>query len=279
MKKFLFVGLILFSINCFPQTEDEDAILERVLDEWFETDVSWVDPSPSHYIYASLSMDESVFFAGRDFDINQFGFTPSISYIRGKSFFVSLGTAYFSQLDPKWDFVSVSSGYSLFLDPKERLSITGIYSRIFFLADAEELNPNRFSGALAYRKNKWGMQLSAGYLFGGSPSFYTTASSSYQIPVIDQDKWKVSWNPQLSFLMSQQTVSEQINSGFFNSQLIDRDVFDLINTQISFPIQLDIGNWDFELSYHLNLPKALPSEIDIDTSGYISLSIGFFSSL
>lgn len=279
MKKLLFVGVFILSINCFPQTEDEEAILDSVLDELFKTDDSWVDQSQSHYLYASLSMDESVFFAGRDFDIDQFGFTPSISYMRGKSFFVSLGSAYFDQLDPKWDFVSISSGYSFFLDPKERLSITGIYSRIFFSVEAEELNPNRFSGALAYRKNKLGMRLSAGYLFGGSASFYTTASSSYQFSVIDKEKWKVSLNPQLSFLMSEQTVSEQINSGFFNFQSVERDVFGLINTQISFPFQLDIGNWDFELSYNLNLPKALPSEIDLETSGYFSFSIGFFSSL
>ena len=89
----------------------------------------------------------------------------------------------------------------------------------------------------------------------------------------------MSFNPQLSFLMSEQTISEQIVSGFFNTQIMEREVFDLINTQISLPIQLDSGNLDFQFSYNINLPKALANESNINHSGYFSFSIGYFSTL
>ena len=79
--------------------------------------------------------------------------------------------------------------------------------------------------------------------------------------------------------MSEQTTSEQIAYGFLNTQTLERDVFDLINTQISIPIELDTGNWDFQLSYNINFPKALASEHDLSTSGFISFSVGYFSSL
>ena len=279
MKKFFFVGFFFSYLYVFSQTEEEDAILDSVIDEFFSSDSLLVDLPKTNYLYTNFSFDESVFFAGRDFDINQFGFTPSISYMRGQNFFVSLGSAYFSELDPKWDFVSISSGYSLFLDQNEKLSLTGIYSRIFFADNTAELNPNRLSASLALYKNSLRLRGSAGYLFGGSTAFYNTLSCSYEISIFENDRREMSFNPQLSFLMSEQTISEQIASGFFNTQIMEREVFDLINTQISLPIQLDSGNWDFQLSYNINLPKALTNESNLNPSGYFSFSIGYFSTL
>ena len=279
MKKFFFVGFFFSYLYVFSQTEEEDAILDSVIDEFFSTDSLLVDLPKTNYLYTNFSFDESVFFAGRDFDINQFGFTPSISYMRGQNFFVSLGSAYFSELDPKWDFVSISSGYSLFLDQNEKLSLTGIYSRIFFADNTAELNPNRLSASLALYKNSLRLRGSAGYLFGGSTAFYNTLSCSYEISIFENDRLEMSFNPQLSFLMSEQTISEQIASGFFNTQIMEREVFDLINTQISLPIQLDSGNWDFQLSYNINLPKALANESNLNPRGYFSFSIGYFSTL
>lgn len=279
MKKYLLVGFFLTHFYCFSQTEEENAILDSVMDEFFSTDSLLVDLSKTNYLYTNFSFDESVFFAGRDFDIKQFGFTPSISYMRGQNFFVSLGSAYFSELDPKWDFVSISSGYSLFLDQKEKLSLTGIYSRIFFADNTAELNPNRLSASLAFQKNSLRLRCATGYLFGGSTAFYTTLSSSYEISIFENKRWEMSFNPQLSFLMSEQTISEQIAPGFFNTQTVERDVFDLINTQISLPLQWDSGNWDFQLSYNINLPKALANESNLSPTGYFSFSIGYFSTL
>ena len=279
MKKFFFIGFFFSYLYVFSQTEEEDAILDSVIDEFFSTDSLLVDLPKTNYLYTNFSFDESVFFAGRDFDINQFGFTPSISYMRGQNFFVSLGSAYFSELDPKWDFVSISSGYSLFLDQNEKLSLTGIYSRIFFADNTAELNPNRLSASLALYKNSFRLRGSAGYLFGGSTAFYITLSCSYEISIFENDRREMSFNPQLSFLMSEQTISEQIAPGFFNTQIMEREVFDLINTQISLPIQLDSGNWDFQLSYNINLPKALANESNLNPTGYFSFSIGYFSTL
>ena len=85
--------------------------------------------------------------------------------------------------------------------------------------------------------------------------------------------------PQLSVLMSEQTVSEQISGGILNNTTLERDVFDLINTQLSLPLLIDVGSWDFELSYNINFPKGLPSEGDLSTNGYLSLSVGYFTGL
>ena len=279
MRNLLLACFFLVQLYIFSQTEEEDAILDSVMDEFFSIDSFLNDLSKTNYLYTNFSFDERVFFAGRDFDINQFGFTPSISYMRGQNFFVSLGSAYFSELDPKWDFISISSGFSLFLDKKEKLTLTGIYSRIFFADNTAELNPNRVSASLTFNKNSLRMRGLAGYLFGGSTAFYTSLSSSYEMSIFEYERWEMSFNPQLNFLMSEQTISEQIASGFFNTQTLERDIFDLINAQISLPIQWDSGNWDFQLSYNINLPKPLANESNLNPTGYFSFSLGYFSTL
>ena len=278
MKKIIFIGFFLFSFLVSSQTDEEDIILNSVLDELFKTDSLSVDLDRSDYLYTTFSIDDKVYFAGRNFGINQYSFTPNISYMRGQNFFLSLGSAYFSELNPNWDFISLSSGYSVFLDNSKRFNLTGIYSRIFFSADADELNPNRLAISLVYHKKNLRTRMSGGYLFGGSSSLYSALGVSYNISLVEVYKWDLTFNPELSFLFSQQTVSEQISSGF-SPQQIEQDVFELINTKIEFPIELDFGSWDFEVSYNLNFPSPLISETNIINTSFFTFTIGYFVGL
>ena len=278
MKKIIFIGFFLFSFLVSSQTDEEDIILNSVLDELFKTDSLSVDLVRSDYLYTTFSIDDKVYFAGRNFGINQYSFTPNISYMRGQNFFLSLGSAYFSELNPNWDFISLSSGYSVFLDNSKRFNLTGIYSRIFFSVDADELNPNRLAISLVYHKKNLRTRMSGGYLFGGSSSLYSALGVSYNINLVEDYKWDLTFNPELSFLFSQQTVSEQISSGF-SPQQIEQDVFELINTKIEFPIELDFGSWDFEVSYNLNFPSPLISETNIINTSFFTFTIEYFVGL
>ncbi len=78
--------------------------------------------------------------------------------------------------------------------------------------------------------------------------------------------------------MSEQTVSEQISSGIFTQQ-IDQDVFELINTQLELPVELDFGSWDFELAYKINFPNPLNSESNLSTTSFFTFTIGYFVGL
>ena len=258
MKKIIFISFSLLPFLIFSQADEEEIILNSVLDQLFETDSPLVDLDRSDYLYSTFSFDDKVYFAGRDFGINQYSFTPNISYMRGQNFFLSLGSAYFSELRPNWDFISLSSGYSIFLDKSKQFNLTGIYSRIFFSADADELNPNRLAFSLVFNEKGFRTRLSGGYLFGGSASFYSALSLSYDIKLIENYKWDLDFSPELSFLFSQQSVSEQISSGFLYQQT-DQDVFELINTKLELPLEIDFGRWDFEVSYNLNFPSPLIS--------------------
>jgi hypothetical protein len=96
--------------------------------------------------------------------------------------------------------------------------------------------------------------------------------------LISKDNWDLTFSPVLGFLFSQQTVSEQISSGF-STQRIDQDVFELINTQFEFPFELDFGQWDFELSYKINSPNPLNSETNISNTSFFTFTIGYFVGL
>ena len=275
MKKIIFISFSLLPFLIFSQADEEEIILNSVLDQLFETDSPLVDLDRSDYLYSTFSFDDKVYFDGRDFGINQYSFTPNISYMRGQNFFLSLGSAYFSELRPNWDFISLSSGYSIFLDKSKQFNLTGIYSRIFFSADADELNPNRLAFSLVFNEKGFRTRLSGGYLFGGSASFYSALSVSYDIKLIENYKWDLDFSPELSFLFSQQSVSEQISSGFLYQQT-DQDVFELINTKLELPLEIDFGRWDFEVSYNLNFPNPLISETNISNTSFLTFTIGYF---
>ena len=99
MKKITFISFFSISLFAFSQVVDESSALDDVLDELFKTDTLSIDLDRNNYLYSNFSFDDKVYFAGRDFEINQFGFTPSISYMRGQNFFLSLGSVYFSKLN------------------------------------------------------------------------------------------------------------------------------------------------------------------------------------
>ncbi len=62
-------------------------------------------------------------------------------------------------------------------------------------------------------------------------------------------------------------------------QTVSYDIFDLLNTQLNFPISLTSKAWDFEVGYNLNLPKATAAESDLPTTGFFNLSVGYMFDL
>ena len=87
MKKIIFISFSLLPFLIFSQADEEEIILNSVLDQLFETDSPLVDLDRSDYLYSTFSFDDKVYFAGRDLGINQYSFTPNISYMRGQNFF------------------------------------------------------------------------------------------------------------------------------------------------------------------------------------------------
>ena len=56
-------------------------------------------------------------------------------------------------------------------------------------------------------------------------------------------------------------------------------VFDLINTQLNFPLILSTNSFDFELGYSVNFPNALGDESNLKSTGFLNFSIGYLLNL
>ena len=279
MGKIIFFVFLFSASFVFSQTEKEELELDNILNELFNTEELSIEAKKLSYLYYTLSYSDKAYFAGRDFGIDQYGITPSLSFMSSNNLFVSLGSACYSELDPQWDLISLSTGFSKSLGKEEKLSLTGIFSRSFFLSNTSDLNPNRISTSISFTEKNLKIRGSGGYLFGGSSTFYASANTEYKIKLIEGQKLNLDFCPEVSFLFSKQTISEEISFSSFNSIVNETDVFDLINTQFSFPFEVDYGNWDFQLIYSINVPKSIRNETDISQNGFLSFAIGYLVGL
>ena len=279
MEKIIFIVFLFSTSLVFSQTEKEELELDNILNELFNTEELSIEAKKLSYLYYTLSYSDKAYFAGRDFGVDQYGISPSLSYMISNNFFVSLGSTYYSELDPQWDLISLSTGFSKSLGKEEKLSLTGIFSRSFFLSNTSDLNPNRISTSISFTEKNLKIRGSGGYLFGGSSTFYASANTEYKIKLIEGQKLNLDFCPEVSFLFSKQTISEEISFSSFNSIVNETDVFDLINTQFSFPFEVDYGNWDFQLIYSINVPKSIRNETDISQNGFLSFAIGYLVGL
>jgi hypothetical protein len=279
MGKIIFIVFLFFTSFVFSQTEKEELELDNILNELFNIEELSIETKKLSYLYYTLSYSDKAYFAGRDFGVNQYGISPSLSYMSSNNFFVSIGSTYYSELNPQWDLISLSTGFSKSLGKEEKLSLTGIFSRSFFLSNTSDLNPNRISTSISLTEKNLKIRGSGGYLFGGSSTFYASADTEYKIKLIEGQKLTLDFCPEVTLLFSKQTISEEISFSSFNSIINATDVFDLINTQFSFPFEVDYGNWDFQLIYSINAPKAIGNETDISQNGFLSFAIGYLVGL
>lgn len=62
-------------------------------------------------------------------------------------------------------------------------------------------------------------------------------------------------------------------------QVLTQNIFDLLNTQISFPFFISTNSWDFELGYNFNSPNAVADETDLNSTSFFNFSVGYMFDL
>jgi len=273
---------MLISVSVSAQ-EIERSETDVFLDELFVLDSLEVlnlmdDLKKQDYLYTTVLYNDKVLFSGRDFGVNQFSAFPSVTYIDAHNFFINMSAGYFSGIDPHWDFVSFSGGYSDYINKKKSLMATMVYSYSSYTADVANLNNQRISGSLSLRIKPFRNSLSAGYLFGGEPAHYISNNTYLNIDLLDNRKLDISIQPRLGLFWGNQTITELVQSGF-RFTFVDKNVFQLINTELSIPFTFDVGNWDVELGYTFSFPNPLPNETDLKNTGFLSFSVGYLIGL
>lgn len=272
-----FILLVCWSSLSFAQNpeSEEPSDIEELLDELFVVDTLAVlkayDELKGGFLYASISFDEQAYFSGRDFDIDQFGLAPSLTYLSSGGTYIFAGGSYYSELDPAWDLFAFGAGHFWSLGTKKQWSVSASYTHSFLGEDSEGLNTHRLSSSVSYKLDPLQLNVVGGYLFGADPSYYVSTSVTYETTLTQIGAFELTFEPNLYLLFSQQNIIEQVSLFRFK----ESTVFDRINSQLELPLTLDNNSLDITMSYTRNFPNNLFEDEDLSSSGYVSISLGW----
>ena len=284
-------GLLLFSMAtsfCSYAQEENVDDLDGLIDELFFKDQQFLEELIEsnfsyNFLYTSVSYNNNTYFSGRDYGTDQFNVIPQVSYYNSSGFNASVSGIYYQNFDPSWDFTSLSVGYFNSIGKKKSILYNVGYSKYFYTDNFDDFT-NSVDLSLGIRNNKrsLGTTISASYLFGTDNSFQIISNSFVNFTLKRTSNFAVRFRPSIHFIIAKQTLSVQ-KKIFINGrkalQTVSYDIFDLLNTQLNFPISLTSKAWDFEVGYNLNLPKAIAAESDLPTTGFFNLSVGYMFDL
>jgi len=285
------IGLLLATVatnfNLYSQEPEEDE-LDLLLDELFFSDQSLLEDILDSFvvtnsIYANVAYSSNTYFYGRDSGTDQFNIVPQISYYHPSGFNISISGLYYETYNPNWDFTNVSLAYYSTIGKKELLNFNLGYTRFFYSDNYDAFN-NSFdlNIGLRNRSRTLGTSISASYLFGTDKSLQITSNSYGKVYLLKRNKYSIKLRPEISFNVINQSVSYQrlrFENGEIYIQTLTKDIFDLVNTQVSLPLSFSSKSWDFEIGYSLNFPNAVVADRKIDPTSFFNLSIGYFINL
>tara|TARA_B110000211_G_scaffold33944_1_gene34218 strand:+ start:1964 stop:2284 length:321 start_codon:yes stop_codon:yes gene_type:complete len=88
--------------------------------------------------------------------------------------------------------------------------------------------------------------------------------------------------PNVNFIIAKQSIAVK-KVVFIDQQvvveIVNFNIIDLLNTQLSFPLSLSTKSWDFEFGYNFNFPNLVLKESSIPASSFFSFSIGYLFDL
>ena len=290
-KQLQFYGLLLFSLAtsfCSYAQEENLEDIDGLIDELFFYDQQFLDELIEggltyNFLYTSVSYNTNTFFSGRDSGTDQFNIIPQVSYYHSSGFNASISGIYYQNFAPAWDFTSVSVGYFNTIGKQKNFNYNLGYTHFFYSDDFDDFtNSIDVSVGIRNIKRTLGTTLAASYLFGTDTSLQLVSNSFLNINLKRTSNLALRFRPNISFIIADQTYTF---SSLIRSPLgprivtVVQEVFDLLNTQLSFPLSLSSKSWDFEVGYHLNLPNAVSNESNLSNTNFFSFSIGYLLDL
>ena len=283
------LGLLLLTIAtsfCSYAQERTDEDIDVILDDLFFNDSQFLDElieggNSYNFIYTSLAYNNNTYFSGRDSGTDQFNMIPQISYYHSSGFNASISGVYYQNFDPHWDFTSVSLGYLNTLGKTNSFIYNFGYTKYFYSDDFDDFtNSIDLSIGLRNKKRTLGTSIAASYLFGTDESYQLVSSSFARVNLVRKPNFALRLRPTLSLILAKQefTYWQRFRTRPFLRTVVNT-VFDLLNTQVSIPINFTTKSWDFELGYYLNIPNAVANESVLPTTSFFSLSLGYLFDL
>jgi len=284
----LFFWIACVFMSSSQETKTKNKEIDEIIDNLFNEDeiIDELIKSLSNfeYIYISNSYSSSTYFSGRDIQIEQYNLKPQLSYVNSKGFFASLSGIYYSGFVPNWDVTIASIGFGKYIGNKKLFKYSTSYSKYFYNNEIDNLFTNAITGSFSFRDRSkfFGSQISGTFLFGEEESYQFTSSSYLLLNLLKTKKYYIKFRPQINVIAGKQTI-ELATIRLYNDipirDITRNDVFDLINTQFNFPIEISVNSFDMEFGYNLNLPAALGEERNLKSTSYFNFSIGYLFNL
>lgn len=280
-SRFSFIKLLLFSIatsfNCYSQDKEIDELLDELFfdDQEFLDDFTALLLSDRDFIYTTVSYSSNTYFSGREGEIVQYNIIPQTTYYHSSSLYAGVAAAYYQKFDTKWDFVNVSVGYANYFNKSKTLSYNLSYSR-FFYSDGWDAFVNSVDMSLGYRNpsNTFGAIFTGTYLFGSDESLQLIPRIYGNISLVKKDKFAIKIRPEIHAIFAEQGVVESgpTDIGFVT---IIREHYNLLNTQLSFPLALTTRSWDVEVGWNYNIPSPVKNEGSLKNNNFFSITIAY----
>lgn len=290
MKKlFLLAVLCTFTLKTYAQkTSSKEQETDEIIDEFLEKNQNFDEllksMSKFQFLYLSMNYNNKTYFSGRDIGVNQYNLTPKISYMHSSGIYTSVSGIYYSEFDPNWDLTTATLGFGKDIGKPKKLRFNTSYSRYFYNNNLDNAYSNVLNTAIAFRNKKrnFSSQLSFSYLFGNQNGVQIASANYALLNLYKNKNTQLSLKPQLSIVAGNQTI-ELARTYFFNGFPVTvystDSTFDLINTQINFPLNLNYKSFDFELGYNLNFPNALKGETSLKNTSYFNFSMAYLINL
>lgn len=290
MKKLFLLALILtFAVKTHaqeasPKEQETDEIIDDLLEKNQSIEDFIKSISKFQFLYLSMNYNNKTYFSGRDIGVNQYNLTPKISYLHSSGIYASVSGIYYSSFNPKWDLTTATLGFGKNFGKQKIFKYNASYSRYFYNNNLDNAYSNVLNAGLSLRNKKRTIstQLSFSYLFGNENGLQIASTNYALLNIIKTKKTQLDFKPQLSIIAGNQTIESArtyFNNGFPITVYTTHSTFDLINTQINIPLELNYKSFDFELGYNINFPNALKGETSLKNTDYFNFSMAYLINL
>ncbi len=310
MRFFIIIGLIALTISPSWGQEEED--LDEInpfdinFDEFDTTSIftlldSLITADLNSLKYSQLVIKggyaSQIVSAGRDLGTNQFGVNFGASYYHSSGVYADV-TAYInSENSPSHYLTTASVGYLGILKNKWTYLLS--YDHYFYRDPSDEnISALPFTdgfGVAVYKTSgKFETGIDYSIVIGdaiNAHKIYWSINGNFS----KEKLWffdKVSLLPTFGMLFGNQSVlslrlNRRITEEFFDRRdprfqipQEERNVFGLLNYNLSLPIGLRYKKLNLLLSYHYNIPVSLPGErSEVENNSFIGLSASYFIDL
>jgi len=240
-----------------------------------------------NFIYGRIGYDNKTVYAGREIGTDQYNLTGQLFYLNSTGLHLGVSGAWYSQMEPSYRSTVVSAGYSNGLGKNKGIRYRVSYNRYFYNSDTSDFVPvytGSVNAGITLKAGHVGTRFDYSLLTG--KEFGSQASAdlfgNFTLFKIGK-KIKCRVLPEVSFYFGSETVEFErysyLTNGTQSSEEVDyiyEDRFGLMNTQLSMPLEISIGDFDIEVAYIYNINRSLDPDYTFDNVPMISFSLGYF---